>query len=91
MFDDWRIWVDCVLIWRGSSMKAQASRDTSIYVNPYNIMGYGRVAEESIAADKNDKSVKDPVLLLFERDLLTSGFSQEDPNTFNARILVATR
>merc|ERR1711877_8709 len=52
-------------------MKAQALRDTST-------MGY--------MADKNDKSVKDLVHLLFETALLSSGFSLEDPHTHANRM-----
>merc|ERR1712076_229320 len=75
-------------------MKAQALKDTST-------MGYMAAKkhleinpDHSIVAnlkhkadvDKNDKSVKDLVLLLFETALLSSGFSLEDPATHSQRI-----
>jgi molecular chaperone HtpG len=75
-------------------MKAQALRDTStmgymaakkhLEINPdHSIIERLRQKAE---ADKNDKSVKDLVLLLFETALLSSGFSLEDPGLHAQRI-----
>merc|ERR1712202_112400 len=75
-------------------MKAQALRDTStmgymaakkhLEINPdHTIM---ENLKQKADADKNDKSVKDLVLLLFETALLSSGFSLEDPAVHSQRI-----
>jgi len=75
-------------------MKAQALRDTStmgymaakkhLEINPdHSIIDNLRGKAD---ADKNDKSVKDLVLLLFETALLSSGFSLEDPAVHSQRI-----
>merc|ERR1711963_110373 len=75
-------------------VKAQALRDTStmgymaakkhLEINPdHSIVENLRQRAE---ADKNDKSVKDLVLLLFETALLSSGFSLEDPAVHAKRI-----
>jgi len=75
-------------------MKAQALRDTStmgymaakkhLEINPdHSIV---RTLKERCDTDKNDKSVKDLVHLLFETALLSSGFSLEDPHTHANRI-----
>merc|ERR1711876_3816 len=75
-------------------MKAQALRDTStmgymaakkhLEINPdHSIVENLRQRAET---DKNDKSVKDLVLLLFETALLSSGFTLEDPATHSQRI-----
>merc|ERR1711875_215382 len=75
-------------------MKAQALRDSStlgymaakkhLEINPdHSILENLRQRAE---ADKNDKSVKDLVTLLFETALLSSGFSLEDPAVHARRI-----
>merc|ERR1711936_103111 len=75
-------------------MKAQALRDTStlgymaakkhMEINPdHSIVEALRAKAE---ADKNDKSVKDLVHLLFETSLLSSGFALEDPAIHASRI-----
>jgi molecular chaperone HtpG len=75
-------------------MKAQALRDTStlgymaakkhLEVNPdHAIIETLRTKAE---ADKNDRAVKDLVLLLFETSLLSSGFTLDDPQIHANRI-----
>merc|ERR1711893_254981 len=75
-------------------MKAQALRDSStmgymaakkhLEINPdHSIVESLR---QKADADKNDKSVKDLVHLLFETSLLSSGFSLEDPAIHAQRI-----
>merc|ERR1711976_895865 len=75
-------------------MKAQALRDTStmaymaakkhLEINPdHSIV---KSLKDKADQDKNDKSVKDLVNLLFETSLLASGFSLEDPQVHAGRI-----
>ncbi|XP_055909340.1 heat shock protein 83-like [Eupeodes corollae] len=75
-------------------MKAQALRDSStmgymagkkhLEINPdHPIVDTLRLKAD---ADKNDKAVKDLVILLFETSLLSSGFSLDSPQVHASRI-----
>jgi len=75
-------------------MKAQALRDAtmstymtakkSLEINAENPI----IVElrKKVEADKNDSTIKDLVMLLFDTALLTSGFTLEDPRLFAERI-----
>merc|ERR1712122_338499 len=75
-------------------MKAQALRDSStmgymaakkhLEINPDHSIIKSLKAKTDL--DKNDKSVKDLVILLFETSLLSSGFNLETPQTHGERI-----
>merc|ERR1711951_339065 len=75
-------------------MKAQALRDTStmgymaakkhLEINPDHSVVHA--LNDKANSNKNDSSVKDLVLLLFETALLSSGFTLEDPATHANRI-----
>jgi len=75
-------------------MKAQALRDSStmgymaakkhLEINPEHPVII-QLRERS-EADKNDKTVKDLVVLLYETALLSSGFTLEDPQSHSFRI-----
>ncbi|XP_063370031.1 heat shock protein 83 [Cydia amplana] len=75
-------------------MKAQALRDTStmgymaakkhLEINPdHSII---ETLRQKADADKNDKAVKDLVILLYETALLSSGFALDEPQVHASRI-----
>lgn len=75
-------------------MKAQALRDTStmgymagkkhLEINPDHPII--ETLRQKADADKNDKAVKDLVILLYETALLSSGFSLDEPQVHSTRI-----
>lgn len=75
-------------------MKAQALRDNStlgymaakkhLEINPdHAIM---ETLKRKVEENKNDKSVKDLVMLLYETALMSSGFTLDDPQVHAGRI-----
>jgi molecular chaperone HtpG len=75
-------------------MRAQALRDSSMSmhmmskkimeINPSNKIIKALV--DKVSVDRNEKSIKDFIWLLYESSLLSSGFTLEDPNVFVGRL-----
>jgi molecular chaperone HtpG len=75
-------------------MRAQALKDTStmgymsakkhLELNPDHAIV--KTLADRVEADKNDKSIRDLIFLLYETSLLSSGFSLETPAVHSARI-----